>query len=375
MQGTYLTLLPHRGADVHAVDDIGRSALLYATFKGSLACVEQLLAAGASVHVAEANDGMTALMWAAGYGHPQLMEPLLAAGAEVDAENFRGRTALWNAAAYCQLETARLCIENGADVNRGDECGSPPLMIACRYGHAEGVNLLLEHGADPHTVDVHGRNALIYAAGGGSADVVSALRQRGADVHQADNNGTTALLLATNSGFGHLVAPLLVNKQNVNGCTAPYFAVNRGQVAVAERLLEVRDANGLLPVQLALLRLRGDVAHCLLQIGQLPQAVEPVLQMLARANRTKLMAVVAARVPLSPAGWQLFPPSCPGLSSALPAVLALSPAEAALLVAHLPPAERARARCAAPSLARAQREAGVELPPALVTTILGAALA
>lgn len=79
--------------------------------------------------------------------------------------------------------------------------------------------------------------------------------------------------------------------------------------------------------------------------------------------------------PPSPAEWRLVPPRCPGLSAALPAVRKRSPAEAALLVARLPAAEQARARCAALCLARAQREAGVELPPALLTHILGAALA
>ncbi len=122
------------------------------------------------------------------------------------------------------------------------------------------------------------------------------------------------------------------------------------------------------------MRGRTSVARCLLEVGQLPQPAHSVLLAIACVQKPSLMAVVATCVPLSPAEWLLFPPSCPGLSAALPAVLARSTTEAALLVSRLPPAERARARCAALSLARAQREAGVELPPALVTTILGAAL-
>lgn len=123
------------------------------------------------------------------------------------------------------------------------------------------------------------------------------------------------------------------------------------------------------------MRGRTSVARCMLEPGQLPQPAAPVLQALAQVHKQALMPVVAARAPLSPAEWQLIPPRCPGLSNALPAVLERSAAEAALLAARLPAADRARARCAALSLARAQREAGVELPPALVTHILGAALA
>ncbi len=66
-----------RGADVHAVDDGGRTALIYAVWKGSLTCVEALLAAGASANVVEAGPGMTPLILAATEGHTALVAPLL----------------------------------------------------------------------------------------------------------------------------------------------------------------------------------------------------------------------------------------------------------------------------------------------------------
>ena len=62
---------------MHAVDDGGRTALIYAAWKGSLACIEALLAAGASANVAEASAGMTALILAATEGHTALVAPLL----------------------------------------------------------------------------------------------------------------------------------------------------------------------------------------------------------------------------------------------------------------------------------------------------------
>lgn len=87
-----------------------------------------------------------------------------------------------------------------------------------------------------------------------------------------------------------------------------------------------------------------------------------------------LFAEVAARYPLTPAGWCLVPSPCPGLAAALLSVLQRSPAEAALLVTHLPAAERCRLSAAAMCLHRTQAVAGIALPQPLVWRILAACL-
>lgn len=87
-----------------------------------------------------------------------------------------------------------------------------------------------------------------------------------------------------------------------------------------------------------------------------------------------LFAEVAACYPLSACEWQLIPAPCPGLAAALPAVLERSEAEAALLVAHLPRAERCRLQTAALCLRYAQAVLCVALPQPLVWHILAACL-
>lgn len=81
-------------------------------------------------------------------------------------------------------------------------------------------------------------------------------------------------------------------------------------------------------------------------------------------------AALATHLPLTPQQWQRLPTPCPGLGRALPAVLARSEAEAAVLVAHLPPADAARLRTAALSLHRLQRGLQLELPAHLVGRML-----
>lgn len=89
-----------------------------------------------------------------------------------------------------------------------------------------------------------------------------------------------------------------------------------------------------------------------------------------------LYACVAARLPLTEAEWALVPLPCPGLGSALPAVLQRSEAEAALLVARLPASDKERVHTFALCLARAERERQLPpLPGPLVARLLALCLA
>eukprot|EP00887_Chlorella_sp_A99_P000622 scaffold5.g622.t1 len=90
------------------------------------------------------------------------------------------------------------------------------------------------------------------------------------------------------------------------------------------------------------------------------------------AVRTLLTDLTASRSLLS-ADWAALPSPCPGLACALPAVLARSPAEAAQLVAHLPPLAQSRLHMLALSLAHLQRRLDLELPEGVVRRILVAA--
>lgn len=70
-----------------------------------------------------------------------------------------------------------------------------------------------------------------------------------------------------------------------------------------------------------------------------------------------------------------FPNACAPLAGVLPAVLRRSKAEAALLVVHLPAADRERLRTALLCLHCTQCTAGASLPTVLVWRILNLALA
>jgi ankyrin repeat protein len=88
----------------------GKSALMAASFDGSLALVQALLAGKADVNATD-DDGGTALMGASQNGHLDVMQALIAKGANVSARRTDGRTALSVAA---DADTKALLIQAGA---------------------------------------------------------------------------------------------------------------------------------------------------------------------------------------------------------------------------------------------------------------------
>ncbi|XP_059294044.1 signal recognition particle 43 kDa protein, chloroplastic isoform X2 [Lycium ferocissimum] len=82
------------GRDVNAVDEDGRTALLFVSGLGSEPCVKLLVEAGADVNYRDRNGGLTALHMAAGYVKPGVAKLLIELGADPEVEDYRGQTPL-----------------------------------------------------------------------------------------------------------------------------------------------------------------------------------------------------------------------------------------------------------------------------------------
>ncbi len=116
------------GADVHAVDERGWTALFMACHnpelnRGFPDVVEALIAAGADFEKC-IGYGMRPLMIAAGYGEAGVVDVLIKAGAKIKAENEGGRTAMQMATDKNYVEVVNLLWE--AQMLSGDvgTCGS-----------------------------------------------------------------------------------------------------------------------------------------------------------------------------------------------------------------------------------------------------------
>lgn len=81
------------GANVNAINDDGKTPLMYAARDGSSSVVKVLLEAGANVNTVD-NSRKTALMYAAEKNTPDVVNVLLDAGAKIDMKDKDGRKAV-----------------------------------------------------------------------------------------------------------------------------------------------------------------------------------------------------------------------------------------------------------------------------------------
>lgn len=157
--------LLEQGADIHAKDGLGSTALLLAARKTDQVELVRFLHERAPALLDERDTaGRTPLSWAAEQGHLSVLRFLGERGALVDASDASGHTPLFQAVLAGQREAAQLLITRGANVNVRDQYGDTPLIMASAKGHAALVRLLLEARADAKVKNQEGRTALERAA-------------------------------------------------------------------------------------------------------------------------------------------------------------------------------------------------------------------
>lgn len=123
----------------------GWTPLIFAARSGNLEAVNALLDAGADIHAVD-HHGSTALHRAAFGGHRQVIRALVDAAAELEATDRYGRTALHVAADAGEIDSTRCLLKLGANTRARDgplKDGQTPIEVA-RVAHNDAVATVLE---------------------------------------------------------------------------------------------------------------------------------------------------------------------------------------------------------------------------------------
>jgi len=183
--------------------------LITAAQQGDTEAVTRLLEQGADVHAA--NDrGVTALIAAAYQNHLEIAEILIDAGADVNVQDVTQQSAYLITTSDGYLELLQLTLQAGADVTSLDSYNGTGLIRAADRGHVEIIEELLKTDIHIDHVNNLGWTALLEAIilGDGGlrhTDVVRLLVEAGADINLADSNGVTPLEHARQRGFAGII--------------------------------------------------------------------------------------------------------------------------------------------------------------------------
>ena len=174
-------LLLDKGADVHARDINGETALMTAAEKGNTSIAKMLLEKGAEINTKN-KQGQTPLLKIAEKENLDMINFLLENGADINARDKWKETALITTLRKHKMAAAKLLIDKGADIRVKDnfyQC--TPLIWASNLGDIELVRLLLEKGAHVNAEDIEKKTALVHAALNGHQQTRELLLKHGAD--------------------------------------------------------------------------------------------------------------------------------------------------------------------------------------------------
>ncbi|XP_051511297.1 ankyrin repeat domain-containing protein 6-like isoform X2 [Myxocyprinus asiaticus] len=204
----HVVQLINKGAKV-AVTKNGRTPLHLAAYKGHVAVVRILLAAGCDLDIQDDGD-QTALQRAAVVGNTDVISALIQEGCALDRQDKNGNTALHEAAWHGFSQSLKLLVKAGANVHTKNKAGNTALHLTCQNGHAQSSKVLLLGGSRPDSNNNVGDTCLHVSARYNHVTVTRTLLGAICSVTERNHAGETALDQARENGNSEVV--LLLTK-------------------------------------------------------------------------------------------------------------------------------------------------------------------
>jgi ankyrin repeat protein len=204
-------------------------------------CIKILLDHGADLHAKDIN-GWTALHHYARIGQLKIVEMLILQGAQINELTMDGQTPLilsCSFKSFMQKETVQFLLQNGADISMKDGQGASALDYAKSESCHEIVALLCD--ADSTNLEIAKNQALYLKQEIHGQTITVELSNDINEVIMED--GFTRLHCAANEGFVQITKQLIafgasLNCQDKQGNTPLHYAIEKNNNDIAKMLLE-----------------------------------------------------------------------------------------------------------------------------------------
>ncbi|ESU42832.1 Ankyrin repeat protein [Giardia duodenalis] len=216
---------------LRAVDNSGRTALMYAAANNSIDAVEMLMRFEVGFI---SNEGSTALMFASQRGNNDIVKLLVHQEAQMQTNS--GTTALMIATKYYRATTSYILLDLEAGIQ--DASGKTALMYAALNGDEE-ITLMLaprESGIQ----NINGETALMHALANGNNHIARLLYFR--EAGRISSTKSTALMLCAKTNNLEIGRELVEREgrlQNSHGDTALMHAATAGNIDLVSFLYKI----------------------------------------------------------------------------------------------------------------------------------------
>lgn len=270
-----------KGLSIHDKDKDGNGMFQYASRRGNLKLMQQLVEQGVdykSIDKRGRNAMLFATYGARGYQNPiEVYEYLAGLDIEADIVDWEGRTPLHHlAGSNKDAEVIEFFLKRGVNVNQVDESGNTAFLNAVR-----GNNLSLVEKFAPMVHDIKhtnhdGYSALTYAVMRNSIPTFKYLMEKGADPKVVDAKGNSLVYHIFQSfrtqqteAFDYFVTA--AKKLNLKftdsfdkGNTLAHIAITKGNKYLLEKALKMgvainqKNEDGLTPLHLAAMKAKNE---------------------------------------------------------------------------------------------------------------------
>jgi ankyrin repeat protein len=231
------------GAELHAVDNVGRTLPQFAVAGGNVDIIRECQRHGldffGTFHIAiqfHRHDiadwlretilpdissadlnGLTPLHVACRSNNLSEVVHLLELGADINCESYRGWTPLRMAVRGGHIECVNLLLSyNTCDIDRATRTGITPLHLAAKHGDVAIVRMLVANGANMRAKAINNLTPMMLAVANGHLLLVNYFRGfQNVDANDRNVFGYTALMKAVEGEF-QLIARALIGDPRVN---------------------------------------------------------------------------------------------------------------------------------------------------------------